>query len=104
MQRVGFSISGMLMGGTFTLSFGGNTTSGIAYNASAATVQSALEGLASIDSAAVVKTTDTIASQIWQVTFQGTLAGTNQNQISISMSGWQNWRRKVLNDPTAATP
>ena len=35
-------LTGSPTGGTFTLSFGGQTTSGIAYNASAATVDSAL--------------------------------------------------------------
>lgn len=40
-------------GGTFTLTFGGNTTSSIAYNASAATVESALNALASIGSGGV---------------------------------------------------
>lgn len=51
----------------------------LATNASAASVQSTLEGLASIGSVAVVKTTDTKASQIWKVTFQGTLAGTTES-------------------------
>ncbi len=35
-------------GGTFTLQFGANTTAGLAYNASASTVQTALTGLASV--------------------------------------------------------
>ena len=43
-QRVGMTVSGMgFIGGTFTLTYSGQTTSGIAYNASAASVQSALE-------------------------------------------------------------
>ena len=42
--------SGLPTGGTFTLTFGGQTTSGIAYNASAATIQAALTGLSSIGS------------------------------------------------------
>src|SRR5204862_1412052 len=85
-QRVGFSSNISLSGGTFTLSFGGNTTSALNYNVSAATVQSALEGLASIGSGnvSVAKTTDTSLSKIWTVTFQGSLAGTNQNQITIN--------------------
>jgi trimeric autotransporter adhesin len=40
-------------GGTFTLTFGANTTTAIAYNASAATVQSALVALASIGAGGV---------------------------------------------------
>lgn len=42
------TITGAPTGGTFTLTFGANTTSAIAYNASAATVQAALVALASI--------------------------------------------------------
>jgi len=42
------TISGSPTGGTFTLSFGGQTTSGIAYNAAAATVEAALEALSTI--------------------------------------------------------
>jgi hypothetical protein len=41
-------------GGTFTISHGGDTTGPIAFNASAATVQSALEGLESIGTGNVV--------------------------------------------------
>ena len=40
------AIDGTASGGTFTLTFNAETTASIAYNASAATVQTALEGLA----------------------------------------------------------
>lgn len=43
------TISGAPTGGTFTLTFRGQTTAGIAYNAAVATVQSALEALSTID-------------------------------------------------------
>jgi hypothetical protein len=42
-QRI--TITGTPTGGTFTLTFQGNTTAPIAYNASAATVVAALEAL-----------------------------------------------------------
>jgi YD repeat-containing protein len=50
-QRVGYAITGggILSGGTFTLTFDGQTTSAINYNASAATVLAALEALSNID-------------------------------------------------------
>ena len=54
--------------GTFTLTFGANTTSAIAYNASAATVQTALNALASITSAGGVTVTG-VAGGPWQVVF-----------------------------------
>jgi len=86
-QRVGFSdpISS-ISGGTFTLSFGGQTTSAIAYNASAATVQSALEGLSSIGSGnvSVVKLHATTSKHEWQITYTGSLGGTNVSQMTIN--------------------
>jgi len=59
-------------GGTFTLTYGANTTAGLAYNASAATIQTALEALASIGAGnAAVDGND---GGPWLVSFQGTLA------------------------------
>lgn len=48
-----------ITGGTFTITYGGDTTSAIAYNATAATVQTALNDLASITSAGGVTVTQT---------------------------------------------
>jgi YD repeat-containing protein len=64
-QRVGFTASYYLGGGTFTLSFNGQTSSALAHNASAATVQSALQALSTIGSGnvAVVKTQETSQAQ-----------------------------------------
>ena len=42
------TITGSPTGGTFTLTFGANTTGAIAYNAAASVVQTALQGLASV--------------------------------------------------------
>jgi hypothetical protein len=52
----------MLDSGTFTLTFDGQTTSAIAWDASASTVQSALESLSNIDAGevAIVKTKDMV--------------------------------------------
>ena len=89
-QRVGMSVSGMgFSGGTFTLTYDGQTTSGIAYNASAATVQSALEALSTIapGDISVTKSGDSQWAQVWDVSFTGPLAETNVNQITIDSSG-----------------
>jgi hypothetical protein len=61
------TISGAPTGGTFTLTFDGQTTDAIAYNATAATVQAALEALSNVSSATV--TGD--AGGPWTVTFGG---------------------------------
>lgn len=74
------SFSSPPTGGTFTLTFGANTTSGLAYNAAAATVQTALQGLASIGSGNA--TVSGSAGGPWTVTFAGTLANANQPSIT----------------------
>jgi len=61
-------------GGTFTLTFSGQTTSALAYNASAAVVEDALEALSTIGAGNVSVSG---ASPKWTVTFVGTKAGTD---------------------------
>lgn len=61
-------------GGTFTLSFGGQETGNLAYDASAAVVEAALEALSTIGLGGVTVTGST---PIWTVTFTGSLASTN---------------------------
>jgi hypothetical protein len=71
-------------GGTYTLTFGGNTTSSIAYNASAGAVETALEALASIGSGNATVTGD--AGGPWTVEFTGTLAAAAQSLITATSS------------------
>ena len=91
-QQVGINVSGMgfMPGSTFTLTYNGQTTSpGIAYNATAAAVQSALEGLSNLapGDISVTKSANTSVSQLWNVTFTGPLADANVSQITINSSG-----------------
>ncbi|VTR94318.1 rhs repeat-associated core domain-containing protein : RHS repeat-associated core domain protein OS=Singulisphaera acidiphila (strain ATCC BAA-1392 / DSM 18658 / VKM B-2454 / MOB10) GN=Sinac_0291 PE=4 SV=1: RHS_repeat: RHS_repeat [Gemmata massiliana] len=72
-------------GGTFTLSFGGSTTGAIAYNASAATVQTALAGLASIGAGNVQ--VSAAAGGGWEVRFTGAKAGAYQSALTSNGSG-----------------
>jgi hypothetical protein len=65
-------------GGTFTLSFGGQPTGNLPYNASAAVVEAALEALSTIGLGGVSVTGST---PIWTVTFTGSLASTNVAMI-----------------------
>jgi hypothetical protein len=79
------TITGTPTGGTFTLSFDGATTSGIAYNANAATVQAALEALSSVDAGAVVVTGGPGPGTAFTVTFSGTqFQGTNVPAMTAS--------------------
>lgn len=93
-------------GGTFTLTFNGETTTTIAYNASAATVQSALEGLASYTTGDFAVTGDDGGP--WTVAFTGTLAGTNVSLMTIdvsSLTGAVNEIQTISspNNPTGGT-
>ncbi|WP_324666443.1 Phage major capsid protein [Mycobacterium canetti] len=67
------TISGSPTGGTFTLAFRGATTGNIAYNAAAATVQTALEGLSTIGAGNVAVSGS--AGGPYTCTFVGALAG-----------------------------
>jgi hypothetical protein len=76
------TITGTPTGGTFTLSFNGQTTSGIAYNAAASAVQTALNGLSTIGANGVTVTGS--AGGPYTVTFAN--AG-NVNAMTASGSG-----------------
>ena len=77
------TITGAPTGGTFTLTFGGDTTAPIAFNATAAAVQAALVALASIGAGNVVVTG--AAGGVWTVTFQGELSG--EDVVALTESG-----------------
>jgi hypothetical protein len=73
------TITGTPTGGTFSLTFGGQTTAAIAYNATAATVQTALQGLSTIGASNALVTGS--AGGPYTVTFAGALANTNTAAI-----------------------
>lgn len=66
------TITGGATGGTFTLTYSGQTTAGIAWNAAASTVQTALQALSSIGAGNVAVSGN--AGGPWTVQFVGTLA------------------------------
>jgi hypothetical protein len=76
--QVGLSVTSGSLGGTYTLTFNGQTTTALAFNASAATVQAALVALSSVGTGNVVVsgTTPTVAGGALQVNFAGSLYGT----------------------------
>jgi hypothetical protein len=79
------TITGSPTGGTFTLTFGAQTTSTIAFNASAATVQTALQALSSIGASNATVTGS--AGGPWTVDFSGSLADTAQSLMTANGSG-----------------
>lgn len=78
------AIQGTASGGTFTLTYAGQTTSAIAYNASAATIDTALEALSNIGSGDVSATGS--AGGPWLVEFTSALAGGDRAQITATSS------------------
>ena len=80
------TISGSPTGGTFTLSYRGQTTTAIAYNAAAAAVDSALEALSTIGAGNVVVGGGPGPATPWTVTFGGALASTNARPLTAASS------------------
>ncbi|PQO33336.1 hypothetical protein C5Y96_10820 [Blastopirellula marina] len=76
------TLPGNPSGGTFTLSFQGQTTGNLTFDESAADVEAALEALSNIASGAVSVTGDDGGP--WTIEFTGTLAGTDVGQMTAS--------------------
>jgi hypothetical protein len=78
------SITGGPTGGTFTLTFDGETTAGIAYNAAASAVQTALEALSNIQPGDVICTGGALPGTAVTVTFAGRWLGKNVPQMTAA--------------------
>lgn len=74
---------GTISGGTWTITFGGQTTSALAYNAAAAAIQAALEALSTIGTGNVAVTGGPISSGAVTLTFQNNLGNTNVAQVTV---------------------
>lgn len=79
------TLTGGPTGGDFTLTFGGDTTAAIAYNAAASVVQAALEALASIGAGNVLVTGS--AGGPWTVRFTASLGQADQAQMTADGGG-----------------
>lgn len=77
---IGIGECGNPSGGTFTLTYSGQTTSALAYSASPAVVQAALEALSNIAPGDVTVTG--VAGVYYKVTFAGALAATDVDEIT----------------------
>ena len=74
----GYRVTTVGSGGTFTLSFGGQTTTAIAYNASPTAVQNALIALSTVDTGQVT-VTGGVKNYYIVFTIAGTLTGSGTN-------------------------
>jgi len=84
-QRI--TITGSPTGGTFTLTFRGQTTAGIAWNATAAAVVTALEALADVDPGDVAGSGGALPGTAVDITFQGRYAGINVGAMTANGAG-----------------
>lgn len=93
-------------GGNFTLTFQGSTTGNIAYNASAGTVQTALEGLASIGSGNVTVTAGgtTGNTRSWVAEFVGIFANATQPVMTASGAGLTGVTTGQVTEKTKGAP
>lgn len=78
---------GTWTGGTFTLTFGTDTTAPIPFNATAAQVQAALEALPSIGVGGVRCTGGALPTTLVTVNFEGLLAATNVAALTGTATG-----------------
>lgn len=78
------TVTGSPTGGTYTLTFSGQTTAGIPYNATAAQVKSALEALSNVNVGDVTVTGGPHPGTPVQVTFVGQYLGDDQTQMTAS--------------------
>lgn len=81
------TITGTPTGGDFTLTFNGQTTAGIAHNASAGTVQTELETLSNIESGDVTATGGALPGSAVDIEFTGNLAAQNVPEMTADGSG-----------------
>jgi hypothetical protein len=77
------TITGSPTGGTYTLTYNGQTTSSIAYNATNSAIQTALLALSNLDTGDVVVTGSTPS---YTITFGGTQQKKNVSQITATAS------------------
>ncbi len=77
------TISSTATGGTFAMSFGGQTTGALAFNATAAQIDTALEALSSIGAGNVTSAGGPLGTAGVTVTFAGTLAGQDAAMVTV---------------------
>lgn len=76
------TVTGGPTGGTFTITFSGQTTAAIPYNASAAAVQTALEALSNVNPGDIVVTGN--AGGPWTLTYGGQYLGENVSAVTTT--------------------
>lgn len=83
-EVITLTTTGTVTGGTFTLTYGGQTTEAIAYNATASAVQTALAAISTIGSGNVTCAGGPLPSTGVTIQFTGTLSGTDAGAMSAN--------------------
>lgn len=86
--------------GTFTLTFNGETTAPLAFNATAATVQAALQALTAIGAGGILATGGPAQTANIVLTFAGPLAEGDQPLITINKTGLTGGAAAAVNETT----
>jgi hypothetical protein len=73
--------------GTYTLTFNGQTTASLAFNASPSAIEAALNGLSTIGGAGGSVSVSGPVSNVYSVVFGGAFAGQDVGQITLNPSG-----------------
>ena len=89
-------------GGTFTLTFNGQTTAPLAFNATAAAIQSAVQALSSVGAGNAVATGGPVNTANVTVTFRGALSEADQPQMTADGSGLTGTTPAVVVNTTTA--
>ena len=76
--------SGTISGGTFTITYSGQTTSALAYNSTAAQIQTAMQALSNTGADTVLCTGGPINTTLVTLTFRKTLGSTNVAQVTVA--------------------
>lgn len=77
---------GTISGGTWQITFETQQTAAIAWNATAAAVQAALEALSNVEPGDVVVTGGPLASAAFDITYTRKLGGIDRTQITLQSS------------------
>lgn len=89
--------------GTFTISFGGQTTTAIQHDAIAATVQTALEALSSIGAGNITVTGGPVGTTPFTLTFRNALGGANVDQVTVDVTNLTGTITVATTTPGVAT-
>jgi hypothetical protein len=98
------TITGTPSGGTFTLTFDGQTTAGIAYNAAASAVKTALIALSNIEDDDVSCSGGSLPGTPVVVTFQGRKAGTDVALMTADGASLTGGSTPAVTVATSTTP